>query len=78
MDVSRNVAELKSERQRLDQAIAALEGLSMNHVTRSKTGTIARTARPRRHISAAARKRLSALLKARWAAGKMGKRKKTA
>ncbi len=78
MDFSAILAELKSERDRLDQAIAALEGHSTHHATSRRSATGAGSNRPHRHVSAAARKRLSALLKARWASGKMGRRKKTA
>ncbi len=80
MDVSRILSELKAEREKLDQAIAALEGLRTKNVTRPKTAVVSRTAPKRggRRLSAAARKKLSAMMKARWASGKMGKGKKTA
>ena len=68
MDIERIVSELKSERDRLDNAIAALEG----------SPKASAHGRRRRHMSAAARARISKAMKARWAAGKMGKRKKTA
>ena len=58
------VAELRSQRARLDSAIAALEG---------SVGAVARRGRPakagncRRVMSAAARKRISEAMKKRWA-----------
>ena len=59
MSVEQIVAELRSERDRLDQAIAALEGSNQD----------GRRGRPRgrRRMSAAARARISAAQKARWA-----------
>jgi hypothetical protein len=74
MDTSRILAELRSERHRLDQAIAALEGLDtaitrgrkrMGRPAGSQTGP-KRRGGPR-HMSAAARKRISEMMKLRWA-----------
>lgn len=70
IDRSFILSELKRERDRFNQAISALEG----RTTRSS----ANGRRVRRPMSAAARARISKAMKARWAAGKMGKRKKTA
>ena len=71
------VAELKAERDRLDKAITALDG-----VNSSGRGGEARGVRGRRrgkhHLSAAGRKRLSLMMKRRWAQGKMGRKKKAA
>ncbi len=73
MDLERIVAELKRERDRLDQAIAALEG----GAAPGRRGR--RRGRPpgpsggrgrrggRRHMSAEARKRISEMMKKRWA-----------
>ena len=70
MDIERIVTELKNERDRLDQAIAALDGASR---------TITDGPRRRRYMSAAARARISKAMKQRWASGKMkGNRKKAA
>jgi hypothetical protein len=74
VDISQVVAELRNERSRLDKAIAALEGVSSRNGRRSLYNASSRRG-SRRRISAAGRKRLSMLLKKRWAAGKMGKRK---
>jgi hypothetical protein len=78
MNISRILTELKSERHRLDGAISAIEGL--NSTGHRRVGRPPRTAKkPRRRgrMSAAARRKLSRLLKQRWAQGKM-KRKKAA
>jgi hypothetical protein len=73
LDINRILAELKAERYRLDKAIAALAGVTSESRT---TRTASKTVRQgRRRMSAAGRKRLSQLLKARWASGKMGRRK---
>lgn len=56
--------ELQLERSRLDQAIRAIEGL----VGYNRSGGIqARGDRPRRTVSAAARRKMAAAQKARWA-----------
>lgn len=69
MDTGRIVAELKRERDRLSQAIAALEG-------KSPKATAKRSALPHRairaenkrdHLTPAGRKRLSEMMKKRWA-----------
>ena len=68
MNIEAIVRELKAERDRLDGAIAALDGRA--------NGRGSMTARPaRRQMSAAARRRISEGMKRRWASGKMGKRK---
>ena len=71
MNVTSILAELKSERTRIGQAISAINSLdSTNHYA-------VRTSTPKRrrgHMSAAARRKLSMLLKQRWAQGKMGKK----
>ncbi len=70
MNLSQILTELKSERSRIDQAIAALEKVGTNHSRTRRASN-----RRRGPMGAAARKRLSQLLKQRWASGKMGKRK---
>ncbi len=70
MNIDRIRAELKSERSRLDRAIAALEAISTDGIGKQADRTAAK-----RPMSTAARKKLSQLLKRRWAQGKMGKRK---
>ncbi len=73
MNLQQIVAELTAERDRIDQAIAAVNGIS----TPRKRGRPPKTAqiatKPKRghRMSAAARRKLSRLLKQRWAQGKM-------
>jgi len=66
MNIERIIADLRSERDRLDRAIGALEG-----GRRYSAGT---PSQRRRRMSAAARRRISAGMKARWAAKKKGAR----
>jgi hypothetical protein len=63
------IEQLKAERDRLDEAIRALEGVSNN---RDQVGH--RGPRKRRKMSAAARARISAAQKARWAKQKRSAR----
>ncbi len=67
MNIEAIVRELKSERNKLDEAIAALNG--------TKTTARVRMNGRERHMSTAARRRISEAMKKRWASGKMGKRK---
>ena len=62
MDTNRILAELRAERQRLDQAITALE--SLDHAGGS---TRAPRTPKRRHMSAAGRRAISEAAKATWA-----------
>jgi len=74
------VAELQAERDRLDKAIAALNGISTPRRRGRPPKAVRTSARPkrRRRMSAAARRKLSRLLKQRWAQGKMRRRAKAA
>ena len=69
MDIQNILADLKREREHLDRAIGALEGLG----TRRRGRTVgshqaaAKPKRKRRHMSAASRKRISEMMKQRWA-----------
>jgi hypothetical protein len=73
MDTNKVLSDLRAERNRIDQAISALEALD-------GTGTLtaapkAKSAQPRgirKGITTAGRKRLSELAKARWAARRRG------
>ncbi len=80
MDTRKILADLKSERDRIDAAIKAIESLnSVDHAIGRRTAETMPMAAPRRRrprLSAAARKRLSEMMKKRWAAGKMGKKKR--
>lgn len=78
MDLSRIIDELRAQRARLDQAISALEGANSARRGRPAGTKPTTTKRRRGHMTAAGRKRLSELLKKRWAQGKMGKKKKAA
>ena len=72
MDINTILAELRAERDRIDQAISALE--AVNSTGRRRVGRPPKAVRkaPRRGgMSAAARRKLSRLLKQRWAQGKM-------
>jgi ribosomal protein S2 len=64
MDTQQIITELEAERDRLEQAISALRG-SMN----GRRGIVAVGGgrRGRRHLSAAAKKRISEMMKKRWA-----------
>lgn len=71
MDIQNILAQLKRERERLDAAIAALEGSGPRRRGRpagsGASSSSASARRPRRHMSAAARKRISEMMKRRWA-----------
>jgi hypothetical protein len=60
------VSELKTERTRIERAITALEGLSPNGAV-SPQQTKAASTRKRGGLTAAGRKRLSEVMKKRWA-----------
>jgi hypothetical protein len=79
MNLQQIVAELKVERDRLDKVIAAVSGVSTQPRRGRPPKALQTSAKPkrRRRLSAAARRKLSWLLKQRWAQGKM-KRKKAA
>jgi hypothetical protein len=68
MDLSRIVSELKKERNRIDRAIEALNGTDIQRT--AKTSTVkpaARTPKRRGHLTSEGRKRLSEMMKKRWA-----------
>lgn len=69
MNVNQIVAELEEERDRLDVAIAALQGAGGSTRRRGRPAGISK-GRGRRRMSAAARRRISEGMKARWAARK--------
>lgn len=62
MDTQQIISELEAERSRLDQAISALRG-SM----RGRRGVTNGRRRGRRHLSAASKRRISEMMKKRWA-----------
>lgn len=61
------VSQLKEERDRLDRAIAALEGGSGRRRGRPPGTPNAAGPKGRRHMSPAARKKISEMMKKRWA-----------
>lgn len=70
MDIQNILGDLKKERDRIDRAIAALEGIgSTGPRRRGRPVGSGKSAagRPRRHMSPAARKRISEMMKQRWA-----------
>ena len=70
MDLQSILAELRSQRARLDQAISALEGSAGSSPRRrGRPPKAASTTGPQRHrrMSAAARRRISEAMKQRWA-----------
>jgi hypothetical protein len=67
MDIQNILNDLRRERARLDQAIAALEGPGAGPRRRGRPAGTGSSKRPRRHMSAAARKRISEMMKQRWA-----------
>jgi len=77
MDIQNILSSLKMERERLDRAIAALEGIGASGPRRRGrpvgSGNKSAAGRPRRHMSPAARKRISEMMKQRWAERKRKK-----
>jgi hypothetical protein len=71
MDTKPILAELRAERQRIDQAITALESLDHagSSASPATSASLTRTATSpkRRRMSAAGRKRISEAAKAMWA-----------
>jgi hypothetical protein len=69
VDTQRIVSELKAERNRLDRAIPALDGASTGRAIPAKTEPSRKGASSsgKHHLTAAGRKRLSILMKKRWA-----------
>lgn len=61
MDTQQIISELESERDRLDQAISALRGSGAGR----RGGGMGR--RGRRKLSAASKRRISEMMKKRWA-----------
>lgn len=78
MDTRKIIVDLKAERDRINQAIAALESLDGTAAARSGATAVAAKNAPkqpgRRGLTPAGRRKLSAMMKARWAA----RRKQTA
>lgn len=64
------VQQLKQERSRLDKAIAALSEVTGGTTLNAST----EGSRPKRQLSVAARKRIAAAQRARWAKVRAGKK----
>ena len=84
-NINRVVKELQSQRRRLegelervDAALSALTSLNGIGRGRGRRRAGRRTVRPQRHMSAAARRRMAAAQKARWAKLRQERLKKTA
>jgi hypothetical protein len=71
MDTKNILADLRTERKRIDQAIAALESLDGTVTATTPAVKAAPKRGGRRRMSAAGRKRISEAAKARWAAKRM-------
>ena len=67
MSIAEIVSELKAERTRIDRAISALEGLSENGSARLTDAAAKKDIRRKGHLSAEGRKRISEMMKKRWA-----------
>jgi acyl-CoA synthetase (NDP forming) len=73
MDLARMVSELKSERDRLDKAISAMEGIERsrsgrtNRSVRRAASNVTSIAGQKPRLSPAARRRISEAQKRRWA-----------
>src|SRR5664280_597941 len=67
MDIQTIVSDLKGERNRIDQAISALEGLTSTAPRHGRLPKATSTGGKRRRMSSAARKSISEAMKQRWA-----------
>lgn len=84
MDLNKILSELRAERDELDQAIIALQGLAQNAPRRgrppkwlaaAKSGATADAGvRPKRVVSPEARKKMAEAQKRRWAAVRKAKK----
>jgi hypothetical protein len=67
LDITEIIDDLKAERERIDQAIAALDGRSSRRRLQPRSATALKTSKPKRRMSAAGKKRISEATKKRWA-----------
>ena len=84
MDIHRILAELRSEKERLEEAILTIERLASGHLGKRRgrppkwmtsvkeATTLLEAPRKRRKFSAATRKRMAEAQRKRWAARKTG------
>ena len=75
MDTARLVRDLRAEKGRIERAIAALEALSSDGAGPRTTPTASANKASRRKMSPAARKRISMMMKKRWAARRKAAKK---
>ena len=68
MNIENILSQLEAERDRLQAAISALKSLNSSSSNSASGKSSARKAGRRRGMSAAGRKRISDMMKARWAA----------
>ena len=77
MDANRILAELRTERDRIDRAIAAIEAVNSTGRRRAnRSPKAAQQPRRRGRISAAGRARIAAAQRARWAKAKQSQASK--
>jgi hypothetical protein len=69
VDTAAIIAELEAERDRFNSALAALQGRTSSH-GRGRIATATFIDGRKRHMSAAAKKRISDAMKKKWAARK--------
>jgi hypothetical protein len=75
MDTARLVRDLRAEKGRIERAIAALEALSSDSTGPQTTRIAGANKAGRRKMSPAARKRISEIMKKRWAARRRAAKK---
>jgi hypothetical protein len=68
MDTTTLIRDLRGEKGRIERAIVALEALSSDSTGSQTTRTASANKVGRRKMSPAARKRISEMMKKRWAA----------
>ena len=78
MDIQQIVTDLKNERDRIDAAIRALEGTGKSGRGPGRPPGSGSKGRRRRTMSPAARKRISEMMKLRWAERKKKAKAKSA
>ncbi|HYN14394.1 MAG TPA: hypothetical protein VES66_01225 [Terriglobales bacterium] len=67
MDINRILAELKTERDRIDQAIAAIGNIGSSRARRGRPPGKSTRKRRKHKLTPEGRKRLSDMMKKRWA-----------
>jgi hypothetical protein len=67
LDINRILAELKAERDRIDQAIAAIGDIGAPRARRGRPPGTSNTKRRKHKLSPEGRRRISEMMKKRWA-----------